>query len=89
MNDMQKLSLAKLEIVSEAVRKGEMKKLESAGFFKTINQIERSNKVRTHNRIWIGRMLKLIFDGSAPNPGGIAIFQKPNEFKDIRKWERG
>lgn len=88
MNNLDNVQLVKLEVVAEAVRQGNLDKLQSSGFFKKVDQIIRSGKVRTHNRIWLGRQLKSVFDGSAPNPGGVAIFQKPNEFKDIRKWER-
>ena len=82
------LEAAKLEIITKCVEDGRLDELNKAGFFKTVKQIERSGKVRTHNRIWLGRMLKLAFQGGAPNPNRVAIFQKPNEFKDIRKWEQ-
>lgn len=88
MSTKQHLLEAKLEIISKCAEEGRMNELKEAGFFKTVDQVERSGKVRTHNRIWLGRMLKLAFRGSAPNPGNIAIFQKPDEFKDIRKWEQ-
>ena len=79
---------AKLEIVSKAIDEGKLNELSEHGFFKTISQIERSGKLRTHNRIWFGRMLKLVFGRKAPNPNNIAIFQAPDQFKKIRDWER-
>jgi len=78
----------KLEIVSKAVETGKLDELNKAGFFKTISQIEKARRINTCDRIWIGRMLKLVFDKSAPNPGGLAIFQKPQQFKTIRKWNK-
>lgn len=78
----------KLDIISEAVLSNKLHLLHDVGFFKTINQIEKSGKIRTHNRIWFGRMLKLVYEKSAPNPDGVAIFQAPDQFKRIRAWEK-
>lgn len=86
--DKSTLLETKAMIITEAIDNGDIDKLNEAGFFKNISQIQKSGKIRTHNRIWLGRMLKMIYGRRAPNPGGIAIFQKPDEFKDIRKWEQ-
>jgi hypothetical protein len=86
--DKSTLLETKVKIITEAIDSGKTEKLNEAGFFKNIAQIERSGKIRTHDRIWLGRMLKMVFGRKAPNPGNIAIFQKPDEFKDIREWER-
>lgn len=78
----------KSQIITEAIDSGKVDELTQAGFFKNITQIERSGKVRTHDRIWLGRMLKMVFGSKAPNPGNIAIFQAPDQFKQIRQWEQ-
>lgn len=79
---------AKIEIITQAVESGKLSELNKKGFFKTMEQIEKQRNLSTGSRIWIGRMLKLVFEKSAPNPGGIAIFQEPNQFKKIRKFDR-
>lgn len=84
----KELAEIKLEIITKAVESGKMSELNSSGFFKTYDQIERSNKLSVGSRIWLGRMLKLVFEKSAPNPGNIAIFQEPKQFKKIRQFEQ-
>jgi len=88
MKEKAELLETKLEIVTKAVENGKLNELNEAGFFKNMSQIERSGKLRTHNRIWLGRMLKMVFGRKAPNPGNIAIFQAPDQFKRIRNWEK-
>jgi len=86
--DKSTLLQTKVMIITEAIDNGKISDLNDVGFFQNITQIQRSGKVRTHDRIWIGRMLKMIFGRKAPNPGNIAIFQAPDQFKRIREWEQ-
>ncbi|MEX0598370.1 MAG: hypothetical protein WD512_17920 [Candidatus Paceibacterota bacterium] len=86
--DKESLLKTKKAIIEKAVEDGITDELTNAGFFKHITQIEKSNKVRTHDKIWLGRMLKMTFGKRAPNPDGIAIFQAPDQFKEIRSWEQ-
>lgn len=87
--NIENLEAIKLDLVAEAVFTNNMEVLKSAKFFKNYERIIKSRKLSTGDRIWFGRRLKEVYtDKSAPNPGNIAIFQKPDEFKDIRKWER-
>lgn len=87
MLHIQELQECKLEIVSKAVENNDFESLTKCGFFEKISQIERSKRIHVSDRIWIGRMLKMVFGKSAPNPGKIAIFQEPKQYKRIRQWE--
>lgn len=86
MSYISEIQDVKLEIVSKAVETNNLDSLKQCGFFKNISQIERSRKLTTSDRIWIGRMLKMVFGSSAPNPNKVAIFQEPKQYKRIRKW---
>jgi hypothetical protein len=86
--DNSTLHEVKTDIIAKAIDEGKINELTEAGFFNNISQIERSGKIRTHDRIWIGRMLKKVFGRKAPNPDNIAIFQAPDQFKRIREWEQ-
>lgn len=89
MNEMIDFQDVKLDIVSKALVENKLDVLQKKNFFKTVSQIERANRISTHNRIWLGRMLKLVYNGTAPNHGKLAIFRNPKEYKRVRKHTRG
>lgn len=88
MKHIADIQEVKLEIVAKAVEDNNLQLLNDVGFFKNIRQIERARRLHTTDRIWIGRMLKLVYGNNAPNPNKVAIFQKPNQFKEVRNYVR-
>lgn len=84
----EQLDLIKLEILTNALLNNKFHEIKEEMFFKTFSQLEASQKLSVGDRIWLGRQLRYYNNGKpVKNIDGIAIFQKPNQFKKIRKFK--